>query len=285
MVQEFIQEYFCSPIINPAVQGYNFVNTSVYALILLLVVWFGILPFLKNKDIPVNFKFMLALLPYVFFGAGFRVFNDTGIFQKTCNILDPAFFTFTPGIWFLTAGITITAILLSKKISTEGSPAGTKNEDSFYKYFGGIGLLFAVPVLLYLFSVFKSWGGFFFVIIIATIITLLTKFVVELKEKNFFKNKLNVLVVGGQVLDGTATFVATDIFNCGEQHPLSESILGVHPALFILVKIILALLIIHYVERDVKDERARAFIKIAVIILGFATGSRDLLTLGAGTCL
>ncbi|MAG17850.1 MAG: hypothetical protein CL944_00040 [Candidatus Diapherotrites archaeon] len=277
MVQEFIQEYFCSPIINPAVQGYNFVNTSVYALILLLVIWFGIIPFLKNKDVPVNFKFMLALLPYVIFGAGFRVFNDTGIFNNTCNILDPAFFTFTPGIWFLTAGITIVALLLSKKIS--------KDEESFYKYFGGIGLLFAVPVLLYLFSVFKSWDGFFMVVIIAAIITLAAKFVVELKEKNFFKDKLNILVVAGQVLDGSATFVATDIFSCGEQHPLSESILGVHPALFILVKIVLALLIIHYVDQDIKDERVKAFIKIAVIILGFATGGRDLLTLGAGTCL
>tara|TARA_Y100000310_G_scaffold22950_1_gene22013 strand:- start:23252 stop:24085 length:834 start_codon:yes stop_codon:yes gene_type:complete len=277
MVQEFIQEYFCSPIINPAIQGYNFVNTSVYALILLLVIWFGIIPFLKNKDVPVNFKFMLALLPYVIFGAGFRVFNDTGIFNNTCNILDPAFFTFTPGIWFLTAGITIVALLLSKKIS--------KDEESFYKYFGGIGLLFAVPVLLYLFSVFKSWDGFFMVVIIAAIITLAAKFVVELKEKNFFKDKLNILVVAGQVLDGSATFVATDIFSCGEQHPLSESILGVHPALFILVKIVLALLIIHYVDQDIKDERVKAFIKIAVIILGFATGGRDLLTLGAGTCL
>ncbi|MCR4335030.1 MAG: DUF63 family protein [archaeon] len=278
MVLEFINEYFCSPIINPAVQGYNFVNTSVYALILLLVIWFGILPFLKNKNIPVNFKFMLALLPYIIFGSAFRVLNDIGILHKTCNIFDFGFYTFSPGIWFFTAAITIIALLIAKKISNE-------KEELFYKYFGGIGLLFAVPVLLYLFSVFKSWDGFFFVIIIATIITLLTKFVVELKEKKFFNDKLNILVIGGQILDGTATFVATDIFSCGEQHPLSESILGVHPALFILVKIALALLIIHYADQDIKDERAKAFIKIAVIILGFATGGRDLITLGAGTCL
>jgi len=277
MVQALIHEYFCRPILDSSVQGYNFVNTSVYALILLLVIWFGIIPLLKRNEIPINFKFMLALLPYVVFGSAFRVLTDIGIFHKTCNVLDPGFFTFTPGIWFLTAGIAIAAMLVSKIVS--------KDEKAFYKYFGAIGLIVMLPVLLYLFPIFRSWDGFFLVIAIAAVITIITKFLVELKEKNFFDDKLNLLVVAGQVLDGSATFVATDIFNCGEQHPLSEVILGVHPAIFILVKIILALLIVHYIDRDVKDKRTGQFIKIAVIILGFATGGRDLITLGAGTCL
>jgi len=35
----------------------------------------------------------------------------------------------------------------------------------------------------------------------------------------------------------------------------------------------------------VKDKRFAGVIKLAVIILGFATGGRDLLTLAIGTCL
>ena len=76
MAEDFIFENFCSPIINSGVQGYNLVNTSVYALILLLIVWFAIIPFLKKQDVPINFKFMLALLPFVIFGSAFRILND-----------------------------------------------------------------------------------------------------------------------------------------------------------------------------------------------------------------
>jgi len=278
MAEDFIFENFCSPIINSGVQGYNLVNTSVYALILILIVWFGIIPFLKKQEIPINFKFMLALLPFVIFGSAFRILNDIGILNNTCNPLDFAFYTFTPGIWLLTAGITIIALLIAKKTSNG-------NEEKFYKHFGGIGVLIAAPILLFLFTIFKVWDGFFLVLFLAAIITLFVKFLVGLKYKNFFKDKLNILVLGGQVLDSTATIVATDVFNCGEQHPLSQTILGVHPGLFILVKVLLALLIIYYVDKDIEDERLRNFIKIAVIILGFATGTRDVLTLGAGTCL
>jgi len=276
MSQDFIFENFCRPIIDSSVQGYNFVNTSVYAIILFAVIVYFLYPFLNKRGIQFNFKFMLALIPFVIFGATFRVLTDQGFFQKTCNPLEFGFWTFTPGIWFLTAAIVLIGIIVAQKYS---------KEEDFYRNFGIIGSVFALPVVLFLFSIFKVWDGFGLVILIAAALTIATKYVVELKYKGFFDNKLNLLVVGGQVLDGAATFVATDIFACGEQHPLSAGILNVHPALFILVKIVLALLIIYYVEQDVKDKNFSGFIKVAVIILGLATGTRDLFTLGAGTCL
>jgi len=254
------------------------VNTSVYALILFVIVYFWLYPLLKKQDIKFSYGFALALLPFIVFGSALRVLNDMGILHKTCNILDPGFFTFTPGIWFLTAGITIAALLIAKKIAKA-------DESKFAKIFGGIGLVISLPIVLYEFSIFRAWEGFFIVIGMVIAITLVVKIIVELKEKKFFSDKLNILVVAGQVLDGSATFVATNIYTCGEQHPLSDAILGVNPGLFILVKIALALLIIHYIDQDVKDKNFANFVKIAVIILGFATGGRDLLTLGAGTCL
>ena len=278
MAEDFIFENFCRPMIDPTVQGYNFVNTSVYALILLILVWFFIIPFLKKQEIQIDIKFMLALLPFVVFGSAFRVLNDIGIFSKSCNPLEFGFYTFTRGIWFLTAGLAILGIFIAKKTSNG-------NHEKFCKNLAIMGLLISVPIVLYLFTVFKTWDGFFLVLIAAALVTLVIKFLAQIKEKDFFKEKLNVLVLGGQVLDATATIVATNLYNCGEQHPLSDSILGVNPLLFLVVKIVLALLIIHYVDKDIEDTRLRNFIKIAVIILGFATGTRDVLTLGAGTCL
>ena len=47
----------------------------------------------------------------------------------------------------------------------------------------------------------------------------------------------------------------------------------------------LILAILHYVDKEIQNENLRNFIKLFLIILGFATGLRDLMTLGVGTCL
>jgi len=276
MVSEIIYEFFCRPILDPSVRGYNLVNTATYAAILILVSVFVIYPFLKRSNVKMNFRFMLSLLPYVIFGSAFRVLNDIGIFEKTCNPFTYSFYTFTPGIWFLTAALALGGIALAGKLA--------RDENSFYRYFGATGILAAAPVVIYEFTIFGEWAGFLAVLAAAAAITFATKAIVELKYRGFFTDRLNMLVVAGQVLDGSATYVATEVFTCGEQHPLSALILGIHPALFILIKVAIALLIIHALDQDIKDENMRNFIKVGAIILGFATGTRDALTLAVGTC-
>ncbi|HZX34349.1 MAG TPA: DUF63 family protein, partial [archaeon] len=246
MAQDLIFEYFCRPIIDSGVQGYNFVNTSAYALILFAVVVFWLWPFLKKNSIKFNFKFALSLLPFVVFGSALRVLNDMGIFAKTCSPIELNFYTFTPGIWFLTAALAIIALIIAKKFS--------KNEEMFHKYFAAIGIVAAAPLLVYEFTVFKAWDGFALVAAAVIAITFATKFIVEAKWKGFFSDRLNLLVVAGQALDGSATYVATNVFTCGEQHPLSGAILGASPLLFPLVKVVLALLIIYYVDKDIEDK-------------------------------
>ena len=274
MLEDLFFEYFCKPVVDSSVQGYNFVNTGVYALILFVVTVYAIYPFINKKGIKFDFQFVTALIPYIIFGSALRVLNDMGAFTKTCSPLDVGFWTFTPGIWFLTAGITVLGLLIAHKYG----------KNNFHKLFAGIGALVALPIVLYEISIFKAWFEFALVLVMVAIITGVVKVIVELWKKDFFKNKLNLLVVAGQALDGCATFVATDILSCGEQHPLSESILAVHPALFILVKVSLALLIVYYIDRDLKDKNFAGFVKMTIIILGIATGGRDLLTLAVGTC-
>ncbi|HLC92659.1 MAG TPA: DUF63 family protein [archaeon] len=278
MPQDFVFEYFCKPMITQGVQGYNLVNTATYAIILFLLAAYVVFPLLKKIGVKPGFRFMLALLPFVLFGSTFRVLNDMGFFAKTCSPLELGFYTFTPGIWLLTAAITIAALLVAKKIAGE-------NERRFYNYFTAIGMVFAIPVIIYEFTVFKAWSGFLISLGIATAVTFGAKFLAELKWKEMFKDKLNILVLAGQAMDGSATFVATNLYRCGEQHPLSEAILGVNPALFILVKAVIAILIIYSVDSEIQDENTRSFIKVAVAILGFAPGLRDLFTVGVGTCL
>ena len=280
MVQELLFEYFCRPMIDPRVQGYNLVNTGTYAIILFLAVYFLVYPILKKHAIKVDYKFALALVPFILFGSGLRVITDLGFFTKTCNPLDINFYTFTPGIWLLTAGLAIISLLVAKKLS--------KKEGDFHKMFAMFGSILAIPIILFLASKVMSFDGFLLASALAVFITLGVKFIVNHFRKGFFSDGLNSLLLAGQVLDGCATFVATSVQKCGEQHPLSESVLGVNPALFIAVKIAIALVLIYFIDRDMKsmhDQRYAEFIKLAAIILGWAPGLRDLLTIAVGTCL
>ncbi len=272
----FIFDYFCRPIIDSGVQGYNPVNTLTYAAIMFIIAVYGVYPFLKKIGAEFNFRFVASLLPFILFGSSFRVLNDMGFFQKTCNPLDPNFFTFTPGIWLLTAALTIGALLIAKRLA--------KTQESFYAIFAGLGLLASLPIVAFEVISFKAWIGFGAVIAATGIITLAAKLAVETWKKGFSDDRLNVLVVAGQALDGSATYVATQVLNCGEQHPLSSLLLGVNPLLFIIAKVTLAILIIHYIDKDVEDKNFAGFAKTAIAILGFAPGLRDLLTLAVGTC-
>ncbi len=277
MVNDFFYEYLCRPMIDPNVSPYNLVNYAVYIGVLAVIVVFFLYPFLDRKGIKFDFKFVVALLPFVLFGSSFRVLNDIGIFKDTCDPFSFDFYTFTPGIWFLTAALALISLFVAKKFS--------HTEEGFEKLFAAIGVAFCIPLLLFEFQIFRSWNEFVLVIVFVVLITLATRFFVTILNKKFFSDGLNFLAITGQVLDGSATFVATKVLRCEEQHPLSDAILGINPLFFVLIKIILALLIIYYLDKEIPDKNQRGFIKMVVIIFGFAPGLRDLMTIGAGTCI
>ena len=83
---DIVQRCFVEPALSPGVQGYNPVNTLVYGGILLLLSFFVIFPLLDRRGIKFDFKFILALLPYILFGSAFRVIHDMGIFSRSFNL-------------------------------------------------------------------------------------------------------------------------------------------------------------------------------------------------------
>lgn len=102
-ISEIINEYFIKPIISPEIQGYNFVNTTIF-IILLIIACLIIYKILKNK-ITFNNDFFIALTPYILFGVNLRVIMHQieagkliieGI-TKTANPLELGFWFFTQG--------------------------------------------------------------------------------------------------------------------------------------------------------------------------------------------
>ena len=105
------------------------------------------------------------------------------------------------------------------------------------------------------------------------------------------------LAVGAHALDGSASFMAIEVFNrvatdCLElgrcyfgQHVIERAVGGALPygtAIFLLAKLLFALFAVHVIEGQCKDKNERAFIYALVIIFGLAPGIRNALRLLIG---
>ncbi len=285
MVLEIIRDFLIDTFVDPITfyEGYNPINTITYAVIMFFIAFFIIFPYFNRKGIKFNFKFLLALLPYIFFATGMRILEDLQILERASVPWQPGYYLVSPGIWIVIGLLVAGALILSRLLAK-------KTGKDLYMIFGGIGLVLWLPVLVYNLTLFRQWFAFFAVLAGTILVTAvaygliaLARKIKENKVPELMKDKLNILAVASQALDGTATAIAVSFYGYGEQHFVSEFVLGLHPALFIVVKVALTLIILYYIEKEIKDPNLRGFVKIILIILGSATGSRDVLTLAAGS--
>jgi uncharacterized membrane protein len=105
---QWIWKYYWGPVVADArghsvslygvsaVEGYTLVSEITYGIILVLAL-IGIYKLLKRLDIPIDWGFCLALIPYILFGPVTRVLEDTEYFTE------PTVFLFiSPLIYLLT---------------------------------------------------------------------------------------------------------------------------------------------------------------------------------------
>lgn len=268
---DFIQEYFCQPIVQS--QGYNLVNTLVFAAIALCIAFFFIYPFFTRRGVKFDFKFGLSLLGYILLGSSARLIEDLRLVQRTCDPMQPGFWLVTPGIYIAVGLLAIFALAFSIWL-------GKKFKKDSIKAFGIIGAIACIPFLAFVFLNYAQLAGFGMILLFFAVFFAVVYFILKALKVKILEDSLNRLVFAGQLLDGTATFTAIGFFGYWEQHPLSASILDISPLLFPAVKIILVLAILYYVDREIKDKNLAGFVKILVMIFGFAPGFRGLLTIG-----
>lgn len=277
-LNQIINDYFIQPVYNPEIQGYNLINTAVYGILLLAISFCIVYPQLDKRGIKFNYKFALALMPYVLLGTALRAINAFELLgnavKKTMNPFELGYWTYTPGVWFLVFAIVVIGLVLGKWLEK------TKKID-FYKAIAGWGILAAIIPAIIVFSNFKSFDHFginvIAILAITSFVVLIANNIAKIK---ILRDKMNILALAGQVIDGFTAYYAISFLGFGEQHVLSSIILYNMPLMFILAKIILILLIIYYVEKEIKNENLKGFIKIFLIILGFATGGASLLKIG-----
>ena len=275
---EIITEYFIKPVYNPEVQGYNLVNTAFYGILLLVISFFIVYPLLDKRGIKFNYKFILALMPYIVLGTALRAINAFELLgtlvKKTLNPFELGYWTYTPGVWLLVFAIVLIGLFLGKWLEK------TKKFD-FYKTVAVWGILAAIMPAFIVLANFKSLDHFAINVLAIVAITAIVVLIASKFMKNgLLKDKMNILALSGQVIDSFTAYYAISFLGFGEQHVISSLILYNAPLLFIIVKILLIILILNYVDKEIRNENLKGFIKIFLIILGFATGGASLLKIG-----
>jgi len=276
----FFEEYFISPI--TAHSGYNPVNTLVYALIAIVIY-----PFLNKRKIKFDINFALAVLPYVILGSTVRIFEEAHssvfLISRSANPLELGYYFISPGIYVMIGLLTVVSLLISLKIG--------KKKRNPLSIFRNIGIILAAPVVLYHISHFTHPEAFIGILLTTSVVTCLVILIYKKAKNKLFNEKLNKMTLIGQTLDGAATSVILQFYPVYyEQHFLSNAIIQTFgPFAFLLVKVMVVIVVLYFIDYMVSTKGVTknfaGFIKILIIILGFATGTRDLFSVSMTTAI
>jgi uncharacterized membrane protein len=253
---EFVQRYFIDPIYTG--EGYNVYNTIVYGLLLGV----GIIladELLKKLKIDINRQFMFGLFPFITLAAFLRSLVDAGILKKS-------FFFITPGIFLTTFFIAIFSLLIAKRLERKQKIEYQKSMFAF----GSVLLIY--PATLVAGNVVAP-VHFVSIIALAAVSSWAT-FVI-FKGLDF--DRWERYIVPAHMLDASATFLAVEYLGYFEEHVFENfliqivgSALIIYPLKIIVLGIILTML---------KRLGGGAFWYFALVVLGYAPGLRDTLTI------
>ena len=280
-----------------AEEGYTIVSEITYGIILIISLY-AIYVLLKRLKIKIDWKFALALLPYIIFGPVGRTLEDTGYFTEPF-----VYWFISPLIYLQIAAYAILFLLVGKYLENRYK---NKNLTTNRVIFIG-GLIFLIPSL-YLIAqwiIGNQWStsngvrfDLFALIISIISVIIIAMYAIATKFKNnekiaIYRNPLNLAMVFGHLIDGlTSYFSIYDPLNMGlplysEKHPASNLLMEIWPPLFPIVKFLLIIIVIYlfdvYYKKELKNYLNLVnLLKIGILILGFSPGLRDLLRVTMG---
>lgn len=256
MIPEFIQEYFVDPIKYG--EGYNWVNTLTYGLILITASYL-VYQYLKTR-ITIDRKFYYAVSTFILVGASARVLKDMDVTESYILV--------TPLIFFLIFGITFTSLVVTVRIWKE----------NYHKYLMGIAFVLFGIILAILIVNAKAFNfeGFTYITVTTVAVSVVVYYASKYLGIACITN--NIEIMGGHILDASATSFGLAMYGYFEQHMVPGFFIDLVGTPFVMfpLKIAVVGLALSAVE-DVKEENYRNFIKLVVLILGAAPGLRDLL--------
>ena len=276
LLNNFIHKYYIAPIYDQSL-GFNIVNTLTYALVALLILYI-IYWISKKLEIKFDMNFFWAVLPFIILGSTIRAFVDH-------EYIVYSFWTVTPGIYFLVLAIFLISFAVSYLLQHFKKYPWTYTCMYLGWAFVIVNIflsiskiqftnLWALPAIAGLSALISSAAFLIF--------KYLPKFWKSSKETLAkFTTPIVFLPFIAHILDSSATFIAVDFFGFWEKHPLTRTMseFAGTTAIFYLLKLIFLIPLVYLLTKEVKDKNLRNYFLIVIIILGFAEGIRDTLTL------
>ncbi|ODS39536.1 MAG: hypothetical protein A7316_05365 [Candidatus Altiarchaeales archaeon WOR_SM1_86-2] len=272
IIYGFIDKYFIQP-------GYNPVNTITYGVILGLAI-FGVIKMLRKLEIEIDRNFILALVPFIIYGATSRAMVDANFYPEIYWLVAPGIYV---TMFFITLGALLFSLFLREVRRINYAVPMLIIGSALSAYNVGLILLnFTSPDAL-LYFLFAFFGSIF--LLFAAYCVILS-FLKDHKEhelrgrvRRLAVHEYNHLIVFAHLFDASATSIGIEFFGYAEKHVLPRFLIDHFHTGFIMfpLKLLVVIPVIYLIDMYVKDDpMTRRFIKLAVLILGLSPGIRDI---------
>jgi uncharacterized membrane protein len=253
---DFFQKYF----IEPMGHYYTLPGTIVYAILFIIAVFLVYKYFLKRFRI--DERFMLSLLPFVILGGVMRTLEDAKFYS--------GYFFVSPGIYITVFFITLISLLFSIQLEKY-------RKIKYWKTMLLIGSALLLYNILHVILIgIVNWDAFFGIAGLMLLWSVVFFSVQKFLSK--YLSRTNCLILLSHLFDASSSFVAVTFFSYSEQHVLPGFLFPIFGAWILMpLKIVVVWPALYYIDK-IKDKNFRTWLKIAVLILGLALGTRDFLS-------
>ncbi len=267
-IGSWIREQYVDPIVYDT--GYNPVNTTTWAIVLGISI-FCLIRLFKRLELKVDERLVIHTLPYIIAGSSLRVIEDAEMLLPPWKYL-----LITPLIYFVVFALTITALLVTRKIMGK----------DFYRGYGAVGIIWTALNIGALSTVgFEDPWVIAAIFALGSVVTgsiyLLRRIVPWLR---FLDNKFNLAILYAHMLDASSTYVGVDWFGYYEKHVVPTILIDLTGTAGIMypLKLLILLPVLSMIDGSMKDPSLRNLIKLALITLGLAPAVRNTLRLALG---
>lgn len=259
-IKSFLIQKFWIPVTDESV-FYNPFNTAAYAAIFAIAAAYIGKPLLEKLDVDLNREFFIGITPYVFLGGAVRSLKDQGISNTV--LLE------TPFIYIVMFSVVVTVMLGSRFIDR-------KTSLEYHKIFSFTGIMLLTGVLS-LYSLNNINGLINIAVIYAVIVG---GFYAGLKVfKPEYANEMFFLPIAGHYFDGVSSYVAIGMFGAAEKHVLGQLFINLMgPIGMLIMKTLVIIPVVYIIYTDFEGDDRKYYLFL-VAVLGFALGTRNLISL------
>jgi uncharacterized membrane protein len=265
MIPEFLQRYFIDPIYQGT--GYNPYNTVVYGLLLGL----GILLLFRlfqRLHLSLDAGFLGSLLPFLVLGSVLRVLEDAALLPRSALFI-------TPGIFLLIALIYLGGLFLSLALQRRRSIP-------YPLPLAALGFALLLAPAYRLLQNLQGLNPLFYVGSATGASLLLSLSLGRLVGRDLDPRSWIFWILGAHFLDLYSTVFAVERYGYFAEHYLEGKLVAAAGTAWVLLPLKLLVLgtVLAFLRWALREEEEeRNFWYLALFILGFSPGLRDLLSM------